>query len=47
MLAPRVRDWAERRGLSPSRFLMPLSFAAILGGVCTVIGTSTNIVVSG
>ncbi|MDH3570948.1 MAG: SLC13 family permease [Gemmatimonadota bacterium] len=47
MLAPQVTEWAERRGISPSRFLMPLSFAAILGGVVTVIGTSTNLVVSG
>ncbi|MBI4501635.1 MAG: SLC13 family permease [Gemmatimonadetes bacterium] len=47
LLAPQVVEWADRRGLSPSRFLMPLSFAAILGGVITVIGTSTNIVVSG
>lgn len=47
MLAPQVTEWAERRGVSPSRFLMPLSFAAILGGVVTVIGTSTNLVVSG
>jgi di/tricarboxylate transporter len=47
MLAPQVTDWAERRGISPSRFLMPLSFAAILGGLLTVIGTSTNLVVSG
>ncbi|MGH7544623.1 MAG: SLC13 family permease, partial [Gemmatimonadota bacterium] len=47
ILAPQVRDWADRRGLSPSRFLMPLSFAAILGGTITVIGTSTNLVVSG
>lgn len=47
MLAPQVTEWAERRGLSPSRYLMPLSFAAILGGAVTVIGTSTNIVVSG
>jgi di/tricarboxylate transporter len=46
-LAPQVTDWADRRGLSPSRFLMPLSFATILGGVLTLIGTSTNIVVSG
>jgi di/tricarboxylate transporter len=46
-LAPQVTDWADRRGLSPSRFLMPLSFATILGGVVTVMGTSTNIVVSG
>ena len=47
MLLPQVRSWCEQRGLSPSRYLMPLSFAALLGGVITVIGTSTNIVVSG
>jgi di/tricarboxylate transporter len=47
MLLPQVRAWCEQRRLSPSRFLMPLSFAALLGGVITVIGTSTNIVVSG
>lgn len=47
MLAPQVERWADRRGLSPSRFLMPLSFAALLGGVVTVIGTSTNVVVAG
>lgn len=46
-LAPQVASWAERRGESSSRYLMPLSFAAILGGVVTLIGTSTNIVVSG
>lgn len=47
MLAPQVSAWAERRGVSPSKLLMPLSFAAILGGVMTVIGTSTNLVISG
>lgn len=47
MLAPMVSDWAGRRGYSPSRYLMPLSFATILGGVVTTIGTSTNLVVSG
>jgi di/tricarboxylate transporter len=47
MLAPQVTEWAHRHGVSPSRFLMPLSFATILGGVVTVIGTSTNLVVSG
>ena len=47
MLVPQVTDWAERRGQSPSRYLMPLSFAAILGGVTTTTGTSTNLVVSG
>jgi di/tricarboxylate transporter len=47
MLIPPVSDWAQRTGHSPSRYLMPLSYAVILGGVITVIGTSTNMVVSG
>jgi di/tricarboxylate transporter len=47
MLVPQVTAWAERRKLSPSKVLMPLSFGAILGGMVTVIGTSTNLVVSG
>jgi len=47
MVAPQVESWAERRGENPSGYLMPLSFAAILGGLVTVIGTSTTIVVSG
>lgn len=46
-LGPMVRTWAERRGRAPSTFLMPLSFATILGGVITTIGTSTTLVVSG
>lgn len=46
-LAPQIASWAERRGEPASRYLMPLSFATILGGVITLIGTSTNIVVSG
>jgi di/tricarboxylate transporter len=47
MLAPAVTEWAERRGRSASQFLMPLSFATILGGTATLIGTSTNLVVAG
>lgn len=47
MLIPEVTAWAEERGKSPSLYLMPLSFAALLGGVVTLIGTSTNVVVSG
>ncbi len=47
MLTPQVSDWAYRQGHPPSWFLMPLSFAAILGGTITLVGTSTNIVVSG
>ena len=47
MLTPQVEEWSERRGWSPSKFLMPLSFAAILGGSITLIGTATNLVISG
>ncbi len=47
MLVPEVAGWARSRRLPASRFLMPLSFAAILGGTVTLIGTSTNLVVSG
>lgn len=47
MLLPEVASWARARRLPVSRFLMPLSFAAILGGTVTLIGTSTNLVVSG
>jgi di/tricarboxylate transporter len=47
MLIRPVSEWAERNGLPASRYLMPLSFAVILGGVVTTIGTSTNLVVSG
>jgi di/tricarboxylate transporter len=47
MIAPQVGAWAQRTGQSPSRFLMPLSFAAILGGMVTAIGTSTNLIASG
>lgn len=38
---------ARRLRFSPSRLLMPLAFASILGGTCTLIGTSTNVAVSG
>jgi di/tricarboxylate transporter len=47
MLIPPIIDWAHRSGRSPSRYLMPVSYAVILGGVITVMGTSTNLVVSG
>jgi di/tricarboxylate transporter len=47
MFTPVVLDWARRQRLSPSRFLIPLSYATILGGTCTLIGTSTNLVVNG
>lgn len=47
LMIPYVYDWARRKKISPSKVLMPLSMAAIIGGTVTVIGTSTNLVVSG
>lgn len=46
MMTPVVVDWCRRRHISPSRLLMPVSYLAILGGVCTLIGTSTTLVVN-
>ena len=42
-----VQGWCARMKIPPSRLLMPMSYAAILGGTCTLIGTSTNLVVDG
>ena len=47
MMIPAVQEWAQRLKLPVSRLLLPLSYAAILGGTCTLIGTSTNLVVDG
>ncbi|MGA7396158.1 MAG: SLC13 family permease [Solirubrobacterales bacterium] len=47
MLIGQVTTWCNQRGVSPSRLLLPISYAAILGGTLTVIGTSTNLVASG
>jgi di/tricarboxylate transporter len=47
MLLPVVMDWCKSVGIRPSKLLIPLSYAAILGGLCTLIGTSTNLVVDG
>lgn len=46
-MIPYVKDWARRTGNPASKFLIPLSFATILGGMITVIGTSTNLVLNG
>ena len=47
MLLPVVVDWCRQRNVSPSRMLIPLSYLVILGGVCTLIGTSTTLVING
>lgn len=47
MFLPVVMGLAERAKIPPSKLLMPLAFGAILGGSCTLIGTSTNLAVSG
>ncbi len=47
ILSSIVRKWAIKNNKAPSKFLIPLSYAAIMGGACTLIGTTTNLVVSG
>ncbi len=47
MFTPTIRDWALKHKLSPAKFLIPLSYASIFGGICTLIGTSTNLVING
>jgi di/tricarboxylate transporter len=47
MFIPAIQDWAQRLRISASKLLLPLSYATILGGTCTLIGTSTNLVVDG
>jgi di/tricarboxylate transporter len=47
MMVPVVVDWCRKRRVSPSRLLIPLSYLVILGGVGTLVGTSSNIVANG
>lgn len=47
MMMPFVYSWTRENNYSPSKFLIPLSFASILGGCITLIGTSTNLIVNG
>ena len=47
IFAPIIKNWARKAGLSHTKFLIPLSYATVLGGICTLIGTSTNLVVDG
>lgn len=47
MLMPVVSDWGRSLRISASKLLLPLSIASILGGACTLVGTSTNLIVNG
>lgn len=47
LMIPYVYQWARKHKVAPSRLLMSLSFAAMLGGMITLIGTSTNLVLNG
>ncbi|MFN3996228.1 SLC13 family permease [Algoriphagus sp.] len=47
LLMPSVIHICQKNQIPPSRLLMPLSFGALMGGICTLLGTSTNILVSG
>ncbi|MDP2438471.1 MAG: SLC13 family permease, partial [archaeon] len=47
MITPLVERWCAQKGQPPTLFLMPLSFAIILGGLCSSIGTSTSITIIG
>ncbi|RPI41434.1 MAG: SLC13 family permease, partial [Bacteroidetes bacterium] len=44
---PMLKKWADKLSLPSQKFLIPLSYATIFGGMCTLIGTSTNLVVHG
>lgn len=44
---PALKDWSKMHQIANSKLLIPLSYAAILGGTCTLIGTSTNLIVNG
>jgi len=47
LMMPYVHNWSKRNKVPTSKLLMPLSYAAILGGCATLIGTSTNMIVNG
>ncbi len=47
LFIPVVTEWSKKLDIAPSRLMIPLSYSAIFGGICTLVGTSTNLVVNG
>lgn len=47
MLTSAIEHWSRRGGVAPSKLLLPMNHATILGGMCTLLGTSTNLIVAG
>jgi di/tricarboxylate transporter len=47
IFAPMIKNWARKMKLPSTKFLIPLSYATVLGGICTLIGTTTNLVLHG
>lgn len=47
IFAPMIKNWARKMHLPPTKFLIPLSYATVIGGICTLIGTTTNLVLHG
>ncbi|MFH2142542.1 MAG: SLC13 family permease [Bacteroidota bacterium] len=47
VMMPFIHNWSKKNNISPSKLLIPLSYAAIIGGCATLIGTSTNLIVNG
>lgn len=47
LFLPLINDWCKKHRISPSKLMIPLSYISVLGGLCSLIGTSTNLIVSG
>ena len=47
MMMPYISHWSKKRKVAASKLMIPLSYAAILGGCATLVGTSTNLIVNG
>lgn len=47
MLTSAAENWCRRSGVAASKLLMPMNYATVLGGMCTLVGTSTNLIVAG